>query len=688
MLSFLSAVVNVAIIWSQTTVAIPVGSALESFKSVPSAELRINNQVNIDPYMYYEYEVRHTTFSVIRTNVIGTYTVFYKVHFPSYGFSSEQAISFVVLDHISPVIIGDKDIYLDVGTKLPNLNTMITYTDNYDAVNKLVLTIDTNSINMNAVDVYEAVYKVKDLSGNETIFKQNVHVIDRISPTIQQKNQINLKINGTIDLDKHFTFNDNHDKALIISLDDSAVNYQMPGTYEIIVKAIDQSNNQTSIKTNVFISDDEKPTIKLKTNSITIDYQDALSIDELRSYIQSVTDNLDDLAIEDVAITSFVESDFLGNYQVEYKVTDQSGQTALVLLSVVVKDLTAPTVELTNEITVDVYALEPYILDYLLISDNYNKKEELTVSFSGKVDMNKIGEYRILVNVKDVAKNEVIFPVIVYVTDHIAPEINLPEEIMVTNFIRPNYQNLISITDNYDKNLKLVVEDHLVDYQMVGTHTVFVKVSDTSGNDRDAQFILKIVDQTYPEVLLTTNKIYVPYGAQFIDFKTYIHTIYDAYDKDLTIDDVEIIGDIDFNTVGLYQVIYRITDDSMNQSESILYVYVSDDQSPMIHAQNMTIESGQSFSYLDYASAFDDYDGDLSLSLRINPNFIPTSIPGFYEVTYYVHDSSGNYAETKILLTITDKDSWVDYITYAAGFVGILTTGLTFYYFKNRRTKL
>ncbi len=688
MLSFLSVVVNVAILWSQTTVVIPLGSSLESYKSVPSAEIKINNQVVNDPNMYYEYEVRHTTFTVIRTNVVGTYTVFYKVHFPTYGFSSEQAISFVVVDHVSPVITGDKDIYLDVGTKLPSLNTMVTYTDNYDPVAKLVLTIDTNSVNMNIVGVYEVTYRVKDLSGNEALFKQNVFVVDRLSPTIAQKSQINLKINERIDLDKYFTFTDNHDKVLSILLDDKLVNYQVPGTYEITVKATDQSGNQTTIKTNVSISDTEKPTIKLKTSSVTINYQETLSIDRLRDYIQSITDNLDDLSIDDVIITSFVESDFLGNYQVEYRITDAGGQTAIVLLTVVVKDLTAPAIELLDEIIVDVHTLEPYILDYLLITDNYNKREELTVTLSGKVDMNKIGEYRVIVNVKDAAKNEMILPVIVYVVDKVVPQVTLPEEILVTNFIRPNYQTLIVATDNYDKSLNIIVDDSFVDYQTVGSYIINVKVRDTSYNETTGQFILTIVDYTYPEVILTTNKIYVPYGEKINDFSTYIHAVYDAYDKHLTIDDVEIISNINFNVVGLYQAIYRITDDSFNESESILYVYVSDYQQPVIYAQNITIQKGQSFNYLNYASAYDDYDGDLSLSLRINPNFIPTSIPGFYEVTYYVHDSSGNYAEMKILLTITSNDDWMDYVLYALGFIGILGTGLAFYYFKNRRAKL
>src|SRR5690554_6838832 len=102
MLSFLMVFTNVAITWFNITVDIPLGESLNNYKENPYATLMIDNKKINDPLMYYEYEVNHTTFSVINTNYVGKYHVDYRVHFPTYGFSSDQKITFNVYDDIKP----------------------------------------------------------------------------------------------------------------------------------------------------------------------------------------------------------------------------------------------------------------------------------------------------------------------------------------------------------------------------------------------------------------------------------------------------------------------------------------------------------------------------------------------------------------------------------------------------------
>src|SRR5690606_21198265 len=115
MLSFFNILMHVSILWSNDVVKIPVGESLENYKYMPEAQLYLDDKLVEDRLMYYEYEINFTSFGVIRTNVIGNYTVWYRVHFPTLGFESDAAITFAVYDHIAPEISGSKDFYVDVG---------------------------------------------------------------------------------------------------------------------------------------------------------------------------------------------------------------------------------------------------------------------------------------------------------------------------------------------------------------------------------------------------------------------------------------------------------------------------------------------------------------------------------------------------------------------------------------------
>src|SRR5690606_34126223 len=134
----------------------------EAYKSIPEAKLYMENKLVEDPLMYYEYEINFTSFSVIRTHVVGTYTVWYRAHFPTLGFESDTAVTFLVYDHISPVIKGQKDIYVDVGTKSIDYPSLVTYSDNYDHQKDLVLSVNAAQVNLNQTGRYQVTYLVKD----------------------------------------------------------------------------------------------------------------------------------------------------------------------------------------------------------------------------------------------------------------------------------------------------------------------------------------------------------------------------------------------------------------------------------------------------------------------------------------------------------------------------------------------
>src|SRR5690606_3707932 len=103
--------------------------------------------------------------------------------------------------------------------------------------------------------------------------------------------------------------------------------------------------------------------------------------------IDYVSDNVDEISIDDVKIESGIQSNFLGNYEVRYQVRDTSGLIGQAILQVVVADLEAPKLEVLSNLEFEVNTLEPYLLDYLKIEDNYDLYQKLIITFNGKISM-------------------------------------------------------------------------------------------------------------------------------------------------------------------------------------------------------------------------------------------------------------------------------------------------------------
>ena len=688
MLSFFNLLMNIAILWTNEVIVIPIGESLDKYKSFPEATLYINDEVVEDKLMFYEYEINYTSFNVIRTHVVGSYTVWYRAHFPTLGFESEVAVTFIVKDTILPTITGPKDFYVDVGTKSIDYKTLISYTDNYTVDKDLILNIYAGQVNLNQLGSYQVTYSVKDKAFNESIWVTTIHVVDNVKPVIKQKESITILIGDVLNLDKFFTFSDNYDTALEVSYDDTFIHYEKPGSYPLSVTLKDQSSNEVTVNVQVEVVDRTSPVIILKTNNIKVNYLTDLTTDYLRSFIIDVKDNVDVLNIEDVLITSYIDTHILGKYEVIYTIRDSNNLIGKANLVVEVIDAEAPKVSMKEDIYVDVHSLEPYIYDYLIIEDNYNKLEDLTITKTGSISMSKVGAYRVIVKVVDQAKNAAEYPVIVHVIDQQQPTLKVPSEIVITNFLRPNYIGMIEVKDNYDKDLVVIIEDGDINYNELGEHQIIIRAIDSSLNEKKEYIHIKIIDLSYPEIILKTHQVYLAYGVDSVDYLSYVESVFDSYDKDLSIFDIRYKSTLDFNKVGLYQVIYELLDKSNNVGTQLLYIYLTDFEKPVIEATHITIKKGAYFNYKEHVTAYDNYDGDISYLVKMNPQFVPIQQVGYYEILFYVHDSSGNYSEIKVLLTIEAANDVMDYIYYIVGGVIILGSIIIYYIYIKKREKI
>jgi len=113
----------------------------------------------------------------------------------------------------------------------------------------------------------------------------------------------------------------------------------------------------------------------------------------------------------------------------------------------------------------------------------------------------------------------------------------------------------------------------------------------------------------------------------------------------------------EYSTTGVYAVSLTVTDDDAATDTATLVVTVTDPVAdtvpPVITLSGddpQVIEFGE--PYVEQgATAFDDVDGDLTLSIVIDAFAVDTSTAGTYQVTYDVTDSAGN-AATQVIRTV------------------------------------
>jgi len=643
------------VVWFNTALTLPLGASIEDYKYEPYAILYIDGQRYDDPNMYYEYEVNWTKFSHVNVNRVHSYRVDYRIWLPSIGRYHDHIITFTIIDDKAPVITSSMDTRVPVGQKTVDLLSTFRYEDNYDPKNDLkVDIIGQSAINLNVVGTYPITYRVTDLSGNMSEVNRNVIVYDSTSPTIEQKKEIILSPFTRFDVHQFFTFKDNYDKVVHIDLDDDQVNYQKLGSYKATLTASDLSNNTTSVVIDIKIVDNIAPYIRLKDSRMRVNLNYVLTDKDLLDYIVEVGDNYDQLNAGHVKLKNYVDTKKAGIYDVIYELTDSSDNTFTVTLKVEVGDFVAPVVIGPEVITLEVFSKNVHLIDYFSINDGVDSLADLDVKFIGKYDIERLGDYRLELQVTDKNKNQTTLFLKILVVDTTAPVVKQLEEIKIVDFKKTELNKYFHLSDNYDNKIEITIDDSLVDYNKVGTYPIIVKAVDLSGNEGIFETNVLVIDNGTPNIILTTDLVYVDVFGDTLVLRNYIKEITDNYDI-IAISEVDIKSDINYNTIGRYTVTYSVKDSSELIGQSQLTVIVQDRIKPVIIASNSEIKhkKGKTFNIREYLRATDNYDGDITGNIKLAAGAFDVNTAGTYELLYTVTDASGNTGEVLVNLHVT-----------------------------------
>jgi hypothetical protein len=638
--------------WFNTSVDLPLDSNVYDYLETVEAKIYEDGLLIDDAKVSYKFNgVNRTFISTIKTSYVKTYTLYVEAYFEEYDIKDIEKLEINVCDFEAPEITFIPTYTINYLDEMPDFSKNIIFRDNYDSNDQLTLIIDSSSINLAKIGSYEIIYRISDSSNNESIYKNTFRIVDRLAPSINLIKEMSIDVGSTLILDDFIEVKDNYDLNSKIKVLDEFVDYNQLGSYDITIVATDISGNTSIEKFLLTITDQSPPDLVLKTNPAPITIFTMITDELLESYILSISDNYDLISFDDVIITHDIDHMRLGDYHIYYSCIDQSNNLISKTLDIKVIDDIKPNVEIVTPLIFEVFDQEPIISEYFLISDNYNALDDLEIKYNTAFDIEKTGRYHISVEVMDKSKNKTVFITEIIVVDQIPPVITQVSEIIITNFEMMDLSVYFNVVDQYDlEQIHIAIDDTQVDYQRLGTYEIIVYASDLSNNI--SQYLTKVhmIDITNPNLVLSTQKIYVNLNETIENLSDYIIDVSDNYDK-LTKDDVLIKSNVEIDTIGQYELIYTIMDSSLNELIQIIDVFVDDYIPPSITGFSLYISMFESIDLLEGLIISDNvgiYD------IYYEPIVLDTSYPGAYEINYSVIDQRGNLSEFSRMIYIEE----------------------------------
>ncbi len=251
----------------------------------------------------------------------------------------------------APVLDGQTAFVTTVDNPISEsvIRSYLTALDETDGNVTHLITLDQDNYTPNntTLGTYDLIYSVTDSGGNTATLTVSVIVKDVLAPTWNTaKANVSVSYTQTFDIEAYkaqLGATDNYDSsgALTITIDSNTytTNKTVPGTYQVVYKLQDTSTNSSLATVNVTVIDDVKPTFS-GASTITKPLSTAMTITQIKSQI-TANDAIDGSLTASIQVVSdgFTgNGNKVGDYDVQFSVTDNSGNTAYHTITVQVID--------------------------------------------------------------------------------------------------------------------------------------------------------------------------------------------------------------------------------------------------------------------------------------------------------------------------------------------------------------
>lgn len=277
----------------------------------------------------------------------------------------------------------------------------------------------------------------------------------------------------------------------------------------------------------------------------------------------------------------------VGEWTIEYSVSDSAGNTAYLTVYVLVRDVTAPVITGQNHYVQSMSTLLDVtdILDSLTATDNYDEAVTIQLEQDNYTfNYNKPGSYTVIFKSTDTSGNVGRYTVTIDVIDDIPPVINGP-----TKIVKPQTEILtlsdilkdVTANDNWDgvitDRIEVIEDNYTGNGDIVGTYTITLQVSDNAGNTVQKTITIEVLDNIPPvffvdNFFITVDQSQVLSRQDIIDLLTRTGQLTVTSQTTVTTVLDEYTGNE--NVPGMYAMTFRATSTDGSEKEISLVVSV------------------------------------------------------------------------------------------------------------------
>jgi alpha-tubulin suppressor-like RCC1 family protein len=399
-------------------------------------------------------------------NQVGSYTVTLQVSDASQNVATKTMTVYVV-DTTAPLVTVE-DIFIEAGLyeslHFDSLLYIASITDNSDS--EFTIEEIYNQVDFDHVGTYTVKLEVSDEYGNTSSVDLNIVIIDTTPPDFLIEDEMILEASqeNTFDwtsLIKDITDNADAEVTDFTVIDE--VDYNTPGTYTISLEVTDNAGNTSQKDLDVIIVDTVAPSFTLDQENL-----EAGSVDSLESVI-TIIENTDGLITYEE--NGIIDYDMPGNYILSITLTDESGNSKTLIVSIDILDTSAPEVTLNPSIDT-LYQGQVYLEYGVSVSD----VSTYTVETIGSVDTSILGTTIITYIVTDAYGNYSISKRVVTVLEQkSSPNFEL-EEGLTTLEIGQEYIEAGCQVQYQGTSLPCSVQVSTLDITTSGTYTITYEV--------------------------------------------------------------------------------------------------------------------------------------------------------------------------------------------------------------------
>jgi len=377
-------------------------------------------------------------------------------------------------------------------------------------------------------------------------------------------------------------------------------------------------------------------------------------------------DNYDDSC--EVIVVGKVNSSEAGDYTLSYIGTDSSGNESVIFRTVSVLDTLPPTFDILSTHTIEVNSSDVDWTSYVYNISDGSETDVSVEEIQDNVVYDRVGTYSVSLKISDGSDNTRIEVIAVDVVDTEAPTFNdIEDQSVYVDSATLNWANLVrGADDNSSSELSISFVSN-VEYDVIGEYLVTITVADEFLNETSKSFKVNVVsvpviipkedpDTIAPVISLNgASVITSEIGATYTDLGA---SASDDYDSVVSI---QIVSNVDINTIGAYQVTYDAVDSAGNEANQVIRtVNVADTTIPVVTitgSGTINIEVGSAYTELG-ATVTDTYDSGVTV---VTSGIVNSGVVGIYTVYYNAQDASGNDA-VQVTRTVNVVDTTVPVI--------------------------